>query len=46
MAQEIALEHGGQLLCESTVGKGAAFTLRLPAAPLPEQAPAPAIATA
>ena len=46
MAQEIALEHGGQLLCESTVGKGTAFTLRLPAAPLPEQAPAPAIATA
>jgi signal transduction histidine kinase len=46
MAQENALEHGGQLLCESTVGKGTAFTLRLPAAPLPEQASAPAIATA
>ncbi len=46
MAQEIAQEHGGQLLCESAVGEGTTFTLRLPAAPLPEQAPAPAIATA
>jgi two-component system NtrC family sensor kinase len=46
MAQEIAQEHGGQLLCESALGKGTAFTLRLPAAPLPEQAIAQAIATA
>ena len=46
MAHEIAQEHGGQLLCESALGEGTAFTLRLPAAPLPEQAPAPAIATA
>ena len=46
MAQEIAQEHGGQLLCESTVGKGTAFRLRLPAAPAVEQAPAPAIASA
>src|SRR4051812_32815112 len=44
MAQEIAQEHGGQLLCESTVGKGTTFRLRLPAAPAVEQAPAPAIA--
>jgi signal transduction histidine kinase len=46
MAQEIAQEHGGQLLCESVVGDGAVFTLRLPAAPLLEQAQAQAIATA
>jgi len=46
MAHEIAQEHGGQLLCESVLGEGTAFTLRLPAAPLPEKAPAPAIATA
>ena len=46
MAQEIAQEHGGQLLCESVVGGGAVFTLRLPAAPLLEQAQAQAIATA
>ena len=46
MAQEIAQEHGGQLLCESVVGEGAVFTLRLPAAPLLEQAQAQAIATA
>ena len=46
MAQEIAQEHGGQLLCESVVGEGTVFTLRLPAAPLLEQAEAPAIATA
>jgi two-component system NtrC family sensor kinase len=31
MSQEIAQEHGGQLSCESEVGKGTAFTLRLPA---------------
>jgi two-component system NtrC family sensor kinase len=46
MAQEIAQEHGGQLVCESVVGEGAVFTLRLPAAPLLEQAQAQAIATA
>jgi signal transduction histidine kinase len=46
MAQEIAQEHGGQLLCESTVGRGTTFRLRLPAAPAIEQAPAPAIASA
>jgi signal transduction histidine kinase len=33
MAQEIAQEHGGQLTCESTVGLGTAFTLRIPAIP-------------
>ncbi len=31
MAQEIAQEHGGQLTCESRVGSGTTFTLRLPA---------------
>jgi two-component system NtrC family sensor kinase len=31
MAQEIAQEHGGQLSCESEVGRGTAFTLKLPA---------------
>jgi two-component system NtrC family sensor kinase len=46
MAQEIAQEHGGNLSCESAPGAGTAFTLRLPAAPLPEQANARAIATA
>ncbi|HET9752209.1 MAG TPA: ATP-binding protein, partial [Myxococcales bacterium] len=46
MAQEIAQEHGGNLSCESAPGAGTAFTLRLPASPLPEQASAPAIATA
>jgi len=46
MAQEIAQEHGGQLLCESVAGEGTVFTLRLPAAPVLEQAQAQAIATA
>ncbi|HZR09258.1 MAG TPA: ATP-binding protein [Myxococcales bacterium] len=46
MAQEIAQEHGGQLSCESKPGRGTAFTLRLPASPLLEQAHARAIATA
>ncbi|HEY5676962.1 MAG TPA: ATP-binding protein [Myxococcales bacterium] len=46
MAQEIAQEHGGHLSCESAPGAGTTFTLRLPASPLPEQASAPAIATA
>jgi two-component system NtrC family sensor kinase len=46
MAQEIAQEHAGQLSCESVPGQGTAFTLRLPASPLPEQAHARAIATA
>ena len=36
MAQEIAQEHGGQLTCDSTVGSGTTFVLRLPA--LVEQA--------
>jgi signal transduction histidine kinase len=46
MAQEIAQEHGGQLTCDTAPGAGTAFTLRLPAAPVREQASAPAIATA
>jgi two-component system NtrC family sensor kinase len=46
MAQEIAQEHGGQLLCESVAGEGTVFTLRLPAAPVLEPAQAQAIATA
>jgi signal transduction histidine kinase len=46
MAQEIAQEHGGHLSCESAPGAGTAFTLRLPASSLSEQAGAPAIATA
>jgi two-component system NtrC family sensor kinase len=46
MAQEIAQEHAGQLSCESVPGEGTAFTLRLPAGPLPEQTRAPAIASA
>ena len=46
MAQEVAQEHGGQLVCDSVPGRGTAFTLRLPAASLPEQAPAPVIASA
>src|SRR5438309_44121 len=46
MAQEIAQEHGGQLVCDSVPGRGTAFTLRLPAASVPEQASAPAIASA
>ena len=44
MAQEIAQEHGGVLACESEVGRGTAFTLRLPAAP--QQAQTLAIAQA
>ena len=32
MAQEIAQEHGGQLTCDSIIGAGTSFTLRLPAA--------------
>jgi two-component system NtrC family sensor kinase len=46
MAQEIAQEHAGQLVCESAPGRGTTFTLRLPAASLPGQASAPAIASA
>ena len=46
MAQEIAQEHGGQLVCDSVPGRGTAFTLRMPAASLPEQPAAPAIASA
>ena len=46
MAQEIAQEHGGQLFCDSTPGRGTAFTLRLPVPALPEPAAAPAIASA
>jgi signal transduction histidine kinase len=38
MAQEIAQEHGGQLTCDSTLGAGTSFVLRLPA--VVEQAPA------
>jgi len=44
MAQEIAQEHGGQLTCESVVGAGTSFVLRLPA--VVEQAQQPAIAQA
>ena len=43
MAQEIAQEHGGQLTCDSAVGAGTSFVLRLPA--IVEQAQ-PAAATA
>ena len=46
MAQEIAQEHGGQLYCDTSPGEGTSFTLRLPAAPLAGQSPAPAIASA
>jgi signal transduction histidine kinase len=31
LSQEIAQEHGGDLTCQSQVGEGATFTLRLPA---------------
>ncbi|MCA1828890.1 MAG: ATP-binding protein [Myxococcales bacterium] len=31
MAQEIAQEHGGQLTCDSALGTGTSFVLRLPA---------------
>jgi len=46
MAQEIAQEHGGQLSCESAVGEGTTFTLRLPGSPAIEQPAAAAIASA
>ena len=46
MAQEIAQEHGGQLSCESTVGEGTTFTLRLPGSPAIVQPVAAAIASA
>ena len=40
LAQEIAQEHGGQLTCQSALGAGTTFTLRLPAAPaLPSSLP-------
>ncbi|MCU1379232.1 MAG: hypothetical protein JWN29_2215 [Acidimicrobiales bacterium] len=32
MVRHVAQVHGGELTCESTVGKGSTFTLRLPAA--------------
>ena len=31
LAQEVAQEHGGQLTCQSALGQGTTFTLRLPA---------------
>jgi len=46
MEQEIAQEHGGQLSCESAVGEGTTFTLRLPGSPAIEQPAAAAIASA
>jgi signal transduction histidine kinase len=46
MAQEIAQEHGGQLSCDSAVGQGTTFTLRLPASSAVELPAAAAIASA
>jgi signal transduction histidine kinase len=31
--QQVVKEHGGSIRCESEVGRGTAFTIRLPAAP-------------
>jgi signal transduction histidine kinase len=33
-AQQVVKEHGGTIRCDSDVGRGTAFTVRLPAAPL------------
>src|SRR5256886_384963 len=46
MAQEIAQEHGGPLVCDSGPRRGTALTPRLPAASPPQQASAPASASA
>jgi signal transduction histidine kinase len=32
-AQQVVTEHGGTIRCDSIVGRGTAFTIRLPAAP-------------
>jgi signal transduction histidine kinase len=32
-AQQVVKEHGGTIRCESTVGRGTSFTIRLPAPP-------------
>jgi two-component system, NtrC family, sensor histidine kinase PilS len=36
--QRIVTEHAGELLCDSTVGKGTRFTVRLPRAPVTARA--------
>ena len=41
MCKEIIEAHGGRLRVESTVGKGTAFTLKLPAAPVAADAASP-----
>lgn len=36
--QQVMEEHGGSIRCESTVGRGTVFTLRLPAEPVQQEA--------
>jgi signal transduction histidine kinase len=50
--QQVVREHGGTIRCDSAVGRGTAFTVRLPAAPeeratpgAPAPAPAQAVTT-
>jgi signal transduction histidine kinase len=33
-AMQVVKEHGGSIRCDSEVGRGTAFTVRLPAAPV------------
>jgi CheY-like chemotaxis protein len=42
VSRQIVQEHGGKIAVESVPGRGTAFTIRLPRAPQPPAAPAPA----
>jgi signal transduction histidine kinase len=45
-AREVVVEHGGTIRCDSAVGRGTSFTIRLPAAPEERAEPAAEAASA